>query len=369
MVSPPVRPPWTHGTVNLVRDLSGAMTRYRAVTNRGLPTPGSRIEAPSSAKLKSAEKWASMLAHVAGGRRASIWHFFFTPTATTARWARRMCGSLRPRSLRSQVVQTLCSAPERPRLEHLFAPTVITLSEHTRQRYLEVGADPNRLVHIPPCAAVPEPVSPTRAAEIRAAFGIAAQTLWLLYVGDLEFGQGPKPTVQALAQLRRQGLPAHLTVASRMKTPAAMERYRDVQRFAQSLGVHAQVNGLKSTEVQDISFHNLLGSVDLVLLPSPTLTAKMDYPLTLLEAAHLGRAIVVSESSAARELVDRAMAVAVGPGIGDLAQVIQTWASPSMGKALGETARVRAQEFLAPKVAAAHEALYDRMVHNQELGS
>ena len=62
--------------------------------------------------------------------------------------------------------------------------------------------------------------------------------------------------------------------------------------------------------------HALLGASDAVVLPSTSLFAKMDYPLVLLEAMSLGRAVFVVEGDVHRMEVGGAYLVNVNASHG-----------------------------------------------------
>ncbi|HEY6880934.1 MAG TPA: glycosyltransferase, partial [Polyangiales bacterium] len=110
--------------------------------------------------------------------------------------------------------------------------------------------------------------------------------------------------------------------------------------------------------------HALLAAADIVALPSVDLYAKMDYPLVLLEAMSLGRAVVVARGSAAEELAadDAARAVEASPDA-LASEFTRLLADDADRLQLGARARERVMmRYGHMSMAAAYEALYDELL-------
>ncbi len=289
-VSKPVAPPWNDSNKNLVRDIARNLVGYRArvLVPRGAPLEGVASDplyegGGSYAPSRAAN--ARVLARLLLGSRADVWHFFFAPNPLTLR-AGRAAAALR----RTPTVHTVASAPdslERVARE-LFADRVIVLSEHTRARLARVGVDSAVI----PAAVHVEPVELERVQRIRTRFQIEGP--YVLYPGDLEFGDGARTFVRAAAAAKGDGL--RYVVASRPKTAAAAAARRALEREARDLDADVLWLG----EVDDI--HALVAGASVVSLVTDTLHAKMDWPLVVLEALRLGVPCVVGADIPASEL-------------------------------------------------------------------
>jgi glycosyltransferase involved in cell wall biosynthesis len=224
-----------------------------------------------------------------------LWHFFFAPNRKSSNVAR-----LLSRVRRARTVQTVASVPRAgARLgEVLFGDRVVVLSAFTEERFLREGIDRARLVRIAP--SVPRLAAPTpdERAETRRSFGLPLDAPVVLYPGDLEFGEGARLALEAHALLSGE---AWLVLACRAKTERARERKAELVRRAESLGLAPRVTFLGETP----RILALLAASDVVILPSETPYAKMDYPLVLLEAMMLARPVVVASATPAAELARR----------------------------------------------------------------
>lgn len=363
LVSKPVVPPWNDSSKNLVRDLARALRGHRAhvMVPRGAPDPGLGDAALEPIYAPAAGRFSPplvdnlrVLAHLTGGRRADLWHFFFAPNPRTST-AARVASGLR----RVPTVQTVCSVPaESVDLAGvLFADRVVVLSRHTEARFLAAGIAPSRLRRIPPAIALPE-TRPGGQVAVRSLFSLPVDAPLIVYPGDLEFGGGARRSLDLLEDLRVEFDPI-LAIACRTKTPRAAVAAERLRRTVIDRGLADRVHFIGETP----HIHALLQAADLVLLPSETTYAKMDLPLVLIEAMALGRAALVADDTPAEELAegdaaravplrrDAIHATAAGLLRDDAARV-----------ALGQRAVGAVQARFVPEpMAAAYAALYDEL--------
>ncbi len=358
-VSKPLVPPWNDSGKNLARDVAAGLRRHEPIVmsdaSRAWRPPRGRVEAIYAGSGRFAPALSAqlrVLARLAAGPRAELWHFFFAPNPRSSA-AGRACARLR----RAPTVQTICSRPRRPDRARalLFADRSVVLSRRTYLELREAGVAAERLVHIPP--AVPPLAVPSDEARraARRALGLPLDAPLLVYPGDLELGEGAPRTLEAFAGLGREPI---LVMACRAKTARAAEAERALRERARSLGIAPRVTWLGETP----RIHDLLGAADVVLLPSTDLFAKMDLPLVLLEAMWLARAVVVASDGAAAELAEDGAALAAPAEAlaGALAELVEDGAAR---RALGEAARRAAAARFAPdRMAAAYETLYDRVL-------
>ncbi|HEX5658370.1 MAG TPA: glycosyltransferase family 4 protein [Polyangiales bacterium] len=354
MVSKALAPPWNDSGKNLVRDLARGMTRHRPTLMVGDVDPGvpqarlAHVYRGGVGFAPALSDQARVFAHLLTARGASLWHFFFAPNPRSC-----AAGGLAKRLRRKRTLHTISSAPREPRalVPLLFADRNVVLSRHTERRFLEAGLAPERLARIAPAI---EPLAPRQVA--RASLGLPASAPLVVYPGDLEFGEGAHLMIEAA-----RALPDVLFVmACRTKTASAREEERTLQRRIAAHGLGARFRFVGETA----RIHDLLATADVVALPSRDLYAKMDYPLVLLEAMSLERAVIVATDSAAAELTEGDAACAVDVKGEALAATLQRLLADDEARAqLGSAARARVlAQYSYTTMAAAYEALYDGLV-------
>jgi glycosyltransferase involved in cell wall biosynthesis len=351
MVSKAIAPPWNDSGKNLVRDLARGMTRHRPTLMVGELDPAvaqarlARVYRGGVGFAPGITDQARVFAHLLRARGDALWHFFFAPNARSC-----AAGGLAKRLRRKRAVHTISSAPRDPRalVPLLFADCNVVLSRHTERRFLDAGLPPDRLRRIPPAI---EPLAPRVVS--REALGLPTSAALIVYPGDLEFGEGAHLMVEAA-----RALPDALFVlACRIKTEGARAAERALRERIASLGLSERFRFFGETP----RIHDLLASADVVALPSRDLYAKMDYPLVLLEAMSLARAVIVAKGSAAEEL-EAACAVDVQPDA--LAAELKRLLADDAARAqLGAAARARVlAQYSYTTMAAAYEELYDAFV-------
>ncbi len=360
-VSKPVVPPWNDSSKNLVRDLASGLTRYRPVV---LGRRGGEVLAKGRTEpLYPAEvgRFAPALrdnARVLGrlllGRRTDLWHFFFAPNPKSS-----LAGTIAQRAKRVPSVHTICSAPlEGADLNRvLFADRNVVLSRHTHERFLMEGFPSERLRRIPPAIDAIAPLGSLERRQARVALGLSPDSCVITYPGDLEFGGGAARILEAFGDIARSGL--QLAMACRVKTPAAREVEAELRARCAAMGLGASVRWIGETP----HIHALLGASDVVALPSTSLYAKMDYPLVLLEAMSMERAVIVASGTAAEELSEGEGARAVEPSREALGDALRELVEGDQGRrTLGRTAReVVLKRYTRATMAAAYESLYDEL--------
>lgn len=351
-VSKPVAPPWNDSSKNLVRDLAGALQSVRGVTlrRRGSAGPGRAVYPPAGEGASFAPGLRDQLAVLAAlaVSREPIWHFFFAPnprTSTVGRWAARL--------RRRRSVHTVCSAPAADAdLERvLFADRTVVLSEATERRFLDAGLAPERLRRIPPSVPPLARIDARAREQVRASLEVPSGSPLAIYAGDLEVGGGAQRSLAVLAR--------HPTVvllmACRAKTPAAAA---EEARLREALGAAAgRVRWIgESDRILD-----LVGASDLLLLPSDSLYAKMDYPLVVLEAMAMGVPALVCAGTPAAELEAAGGVLAAAPGDA-AAEAGALLADGDRLSAIGRAGALAAEANHSPQaMARAYEAVYDEL--------
>lgn len=362
-VSKPIAPPWNDSGKNLVRDLARGLSRHRATlmvrgeidtTVEGADL--APVYLPSSGGFAPGlSDQARVLGHLMTARGFPLWHFFFAPNPKSC-LAGRLATTLR----RTPSVHTLSSAPRDPKaiVRHLFADLNVALSRHTEERLLRAGLRRDRLVRIAPSIEPLHAPSPERLLHLRDELGVPRNAAVVIYPGDLEFGEGGHLVLSALRALGRSDV--RVVMACRAKTSRAQSVESALREQVAHQGLSHQVSFIGETR----RIHDWLACADVVCLPSLDLYAKMDYPLVLLEAMSLSRAVVVAKGSAAEELCEGGAAVAVEPNSEALAATLgQLLQDDERRRAIGSAAvRAVRERYTYQAMAQAYEGLYDRLL-------
>ena len=361
LVSKPLVPPWNDSSKNLARDVAAGMSRHVPVilgdgSGRFAP-PRARVEAVyrgSGGFAPGLGAQLRVLARLALGGRADLWHFFFAPNPKSSTAGRALA-----RIRRVPTVQTVCSRPRAMagarRL--LFADRTVVLSGHTRDALIENGVAADRLELVAPGVPPLAPLDASERQRARASFGLPDAPL-VLFAGDLELGDGAPRIVDAFVRQRERD--AVLVMACRAKTTGAAAAEAALRGTLERAGVGDRVRWIGETP----RIHALVGAADVVALPSTDLYAKMDLPLVLLEAMWMERTVVVAAGSPAAELADGAAAVAVDPRPEALAAELDALLlDVARREAIGRAARRAAEERYHPdRMVRAYESIYDRLL-------
>ena len=213
-----------------------------------------------------------------GHRGEALRHYFFAPNPRSA-WAARAAHSLRS----SPSIQTLCSMPPAGRLlkPSLFADRNLVLSAAAQERLGNEGIES----HLVEPAVLPLRSSQSGVDRCRARFGD-----YLLFAGDLRDGGGALEAIETLACLPSE---CKLVIASRPKGADYARCLAAVEGRIHDLGLSERVHCLGRIDW----IGDLVAGARAQLLPATDLTAKMDYPLVLLEGLAAGVPAVVAESA------------------------------------------------------------------------
>ena len=368
-ISKAVEPPWNDSSKNLVRDLSRSLTRHHGLVMTHRPVQGDAGEfagttpvaiygATRSSFAPGMGTQGRVLAYLLASRRPGLWHFFFAPNPRSS-----MVGSLTSRLRRMPTVHTVCSAPraDADMNRVLFADRTVVLSRHTEARLLEAGVERARLERIPPAIAplsLPQADHPAAAQrEQRVHFDLPADVPVVVYPGDLEFGIGARVAIDALRALSRQDV--HLVLACRAKTASANAAAAELMAYVEANGLARRVHFVGETP----RIHGLLLAADLVVLPTETLYAKMDYPLVLLEAMCLERPVIVGANTPAAELAEGGAIVAEVTAAAVAAEIQRLLDDGETRSRVGARSRRHVLAAHHPgAMARAYERLYDEVL-------
>lgn len=364
MVSKPLAKPFNDATKNLVRDIVTAVPERRFhVLSQGDFSFGLRNVREEKIALEQPgwrpPYWRefSTFLRLIKPDGCGVYHFFFTPTVLSARMV-SLAIALKPRQ---PILQTLCSAPaaELPLKTLLFGDTIVTTSEHTRQRLIAQGIANVRAIL--PGVALPEHL-PSREQRLatRRSLGLPEEATLALYAGDYEFSNGAQTVVAALPQAMKSPR-LHVVLCCRAKTPRAAEVRDALVAQVAAMGLASCVSFL----APQADLLPLMAACDMLLLPPDSLQAKMDIPLVVLEAMALGLPLILSSLPSLLEAAtDKVEALIVPPGDpAALAQALEGLAGDSaLAARLGAAGRERVRgQFSLERLGAEHLSLYNEV--------
>jgi len=348
IVSPPLGAPWTNGSKVLARDIAtGLAAQGRAVTV--LATRAASLD-PSVHTLTTGNQRIAWLSQ-AVWMKADIVHGIFAPTSVNK-------AALRAVTRGRASVQTIASLPDAEVSlgDVVYADRVVVLSRAAERRALAEGIAKTRLVRIRPTVRAPQTPSKERIEAETKRIRMPTSGLRVAFVGDLEHGDGARLMVDACAanSLRSEVM---LVMATRTKTSAAEARRAAIQARATARGVRLCWAGTSP------DIHALLAACDVVALPTNTLFAKVDHPLILLEAMHLGVPVVVTRGTSAYELAEEGGALGVENDAASVGLQLEALIDPAARLVQATRALAFAQsELSTDAMARAYGAVYDALL-------
>jgi phosphatidylinositol alpha-1,6-mannosyltransferase len=359
-VSKPIVPPWHDGSKNFVRDIASHLVRAHAVVmaTEGAPSIGARVEIePVYRASGSFSPGLSANARVASrlmfGAPHDIWHFVFAPNRVSSTVAKIAIRSRRMRGWKGKVVQTIASAPRVCDPEFLFGDVVITMSEHTKKRYLVEGAEPELLRVIPPCA--PPTARATKEAQLafRVEHGLGDSRV-VVFPGDYEVSSGAEVVARAIPTILAKNPDAKFVFACRPKTVASADAKTKI------MGILAEQNVAEYTRhVGELDgMATLLSLASVLAFPVDDLYGKVDLPLVLLEALALGVPLVLARGGPLEEI--RAARFVPPRDAGALAQTVNALLD-SPAELPDQERALYLGRFRPGIVAATYDDLYDQI--------
>lgn len=346
IVSPPLGAPWTNGSKVLARDIAtGLAAQGRNVSV--LATKGAQLEHDVHALTTGNARlaWLSRAATMP----AEIVHGIFAPTSMNK-------AALRAITRGRASVQTIASLPDAETSlgDVVYADRIVVLSRAAEQRALAEGIARDRLVRIRPTVRRPQQPSAERIEAEAKRIDMPSGLLRVAFVGDLEHGDGARLMVDACSALRNDVV---LVMATRAKTPAAEAQRAAIQARANARGVRLCWAGTSP------DIHALLAACDVIALPTNTLFAKVDHPLILLEALHLGLPVIVTRGTSAFELAEEGGALGVEHDASSIGVQLEVLIDPSTRQILASRAQAFAQsELNTDAMARAYGAVYDALL-------
>ncbi|MEO8875437.1 MAG: glycosyltransferase, partial [Polyangiaceae bacterium] len=230
---------------------------------------------------------------------------------------------------------------------------VVTMSNHTCDRYVKRGVDPARLKVIPPCAPPPALAPKDRQATFRKAHDLGDARV-VVFPGDYEVSSGAETVARAAAAIVRENPDAKIVFACRPKTARSAEAKAALTKILERENVAQYTHHLG--EIDDMG--TLLSVASVIAFPVDDLYGKVDLPLVLLEALALGVPLVLARGGPLEEIraarfVAARDADALAREISDLLK--SPGLLPDHGRAL------YLARFRPGVVAAAYDDLYDTL--------
>jgi phosphatidylinositol alpha-1,6-mannosyltransferase len=296
-----------------------------------------------------------------------IKHFFFAPNPISSAasrfitWARR-----------GPCVQTVCSAPKNisRAAKLLFGDKVVVLSEHTRRRFIEAGVSAKRLRLIFPGVAVGTEPTAAEITATRKRYGWHDRPV-VLFAGDYDFSQAAKTMLEAAFRVCADHPQVLFIFAGRIKNQRSADQEQRMKALVARDGLTERIHFYNLME----DFMAVLAAVDLCTLPAESVYAKVDLPLTLLEAMARKTPVIVGDAGPLPELLQysdehgRIGGETVAPcdPQGLAALLSRLLQEPKRLQGMGEAARSVVQKhFSATAMALAHQSLYREILEGSK---
>ena len=226
-----------------------------------------------------------------------IWHFVFAPSRRTTRIAMMAASSRRSRGWTGNIVQTIASAPKKFDKNLLFGDIAVTMSEHTRSKFLAAGVDATRILTIAPCAEAPTAATRDEERALRAELDLGDSPI-VLYPGDYETSTGAETVARAIRALVAVHPTVKIVFACRPKTPGAVRAKARVMTLLQNEKIAEYTRHVGELP----SLAPLLSISKIVAFPVDDLYGKVDLPLVLLESLALGIPMVLARGGPLEEI-------------------------------------------------------------------
>jgi glycosyltransferase involved in cell wall biosynthesis len=365
LTSHPLVPPWNSGDKNLARtlvlnsDSHDLEFIFIGDSADGTPWPvrHQRIPLGFRSDVPTGKEKLRLLAWLAArAPKADLTHALVTFTSPLAQ---RVLSVTSP--MRRPLVITCSSGACLPAPILLRrAAAAVAISHRTAAILTADGV--RRVRHIPPGVDLVR-FRPAPTAEARAMLGLTdAPTL--LFAGHRDPGGGLSASLALAAEVRRRIPDVHLLLALRPRPGEDPAVNADrLRRDTGALGLDGRVTDLGGLA----NMRAALQASDVVLFPAERLGAKMELPLTVLEAMASGRPAVVAPTPPLDELGDGSLALrtfAVGdPAAAD--HVVGLLADPSLAAEAGAAARALAeQRYSATVMMDAYAELYAELARD-----
>lgn len=190
--------------------------------------------------------------------------------------------------------------------------------------------------------------SATERLAARAKLNLAENDFAILLPATLQPGKGQLDAVDALAELRGEGLPRQLFFAGEEHYQSPGFKNELLAKIT-AAGLCEQVHLLGHRD----DMPELLAASDLVIQPTRLTEA---WTNSLIEAMAAGRPVIGARAGGIPEIVDDKVGILVEPGdpSGLAAAIAAIHKDPSLAKKLGLAARVRAEELFDIRLTARH---------------
>lgn len=436
MVSKPIAPPWTDSSKNLVHDLARHYTNTTAaiMTTRAyhdqlrrqtdhntlpeasvqsLPIYPNKRGKFAPGLVQNIRPMIRLLRRNGHDLTRDLSHFFFAPNKRSSQMI-KIALKLRPR----RTIHTICSIPRLLANEHgdnqyrdnqcrdnvkqtlnsiFFADHNVALSQYTYAKLCAAGLPADKLSMIYPGIEIPELPTTGDIQRSRQAFGFGDDEYVVLFAGDYEFSDAAATVARCASRMLDKQLadqsnmatrnmatrPIRFVFACRTKTDAAVQKKKEIQSML--LPKHASSVTFLGDLSQRVPSNDsaaatgildLLSCVDINVMPTSHLYAKMDLPLVLIESIARGVPIIVANTGSIAEVVaspDAGATIAahdpdaladalIGKRVAAMPDEHQKLNSQQLLEKKMRIRQVAIDHFDIRKIARSYETLYDKIM-------
>lgn len=296
MVTRPILPPWDEGSKNMAWQIAQRARRHHfhlmTAQSAGQPPTSDSViwNYVYTDKNFVTEQRLRLLWHlVRGSSDIDVYHFLFVPTPTTSRLLSSIVHLQRKRSI--QTVPSLHTpdlSPEDARVL-FFADRVVAISDWTADRLQSLGVKNITRINVGVDLGRFKPV-PDRDA-LRKKFGFPTNVPVALFSGELSRLGSTEILLSVIQRILTENLAVHFVFACPIRLPEDMLARNQAQQTIHRLNLDAAVHFVGQVD----DFSGLLNACDMLLFPVSRMTAKIDTPLTVLEAMAVGLPIIITD--------------------------------------------------------------------------
>ena len=365
MVTRPILPPWNEGSKNTAWQIAqrAKQHHFHLMTARSVnqtPITDSVIwkYVYTDRNFLARQKLRLVWHLVQRNPDIDIYHFLFVPTLTSSRLLSRIVHLRRKLSI--QTIPNLHAKYISPKVAQalLFADRVIVLSDWTANRLQSLGI--KNIARINVGVDRDQFRSAQNPDAMREKFGLPTDVPLALFSGELSRLGSVEILLSIIPAVVRENSAIHFVFASPLRLPEDLPAKRRAQQTIHMLGLEAAVHFVD--EVDD--FSSLLKACDMLLFPVAKMTAKIDTPLTVLEAMATRLPIIITDLPPLNEVLKAEVGIAspLGDNKAFAQAILELAQDENLRRQMGCAGRkVIESHFDLQVMVKAYEDLYDEL--------
>jgi glycosyltransferase involved in cell wall biosynthesis len=366
MVTRPILPPWNEGSKNMAWQIAQRARRHRfhlmtAQSAGQLPTSDSIIwNYVYTDKNFVAKQRLRLLWHlIQGNFDIDVYHFLFVPTPTTSRLLSGIIHLQRKRSI--QTVPSLYTPDLSPKDARVlfFADRVVAISDWTADRLQSLGVKNITRINVGVDLDRFKPSSDRDA--LRKKFSLPPDVPMALFSGELSRLGSTEILLSVIQRILTENPAVHFVFACPVRLPEDILARDQTQQTIHRLSLDAAVHFVGQVD----DFSGLLNACDMLLFPVSRMAAKVDTPLTVLEAMAVGLPVIITDLFPLSEVfkADVGIATPLGDNEAFAEAVLELSADENRRRQMGQAGQsVVREHYNVQNMVQAYEELYDELL-------